>query len=67
MTPDQISKAVRCNCPDCVEYRGSAEARLDEPLTRSDLLVAIESVASGYSNHHADLRDAFRALAKALS
>lgn len=47
------------------------EARLDAPLTRREVLEAIESVAHEYGcngNHDSDLIcDAFRKLAEALS
>ena len=47
------------------------EARLDEPLSRREVLDAIESVAHGYgcnSDHDSDLIcNAFRKLAEAIS
>lgn len=63
-------QAKRDDAADRERRAQEAEDRLDEPLTRRDMLEAIESVASEYAcngDHDSMLvADAFRKLAEAL-
>jgi hypothetical protein len=61
-------RAMKEDAADCQRRADEAEARLDAPLTRREVLDAIETVASVYSGQHGhDTRDLLRRLAKALS
>jgi hypothetical protein len=60
-------RAVAQDAADRERYAAEAEARLDEPLTRRELLDAIESVKSRYSpHHHSMLIEMLERLAEAL-
>lgn len=69
-----LNAAEQARQDDLAEQRRraeEAEARLDEPLTRREVLAAIEQVAADYgcngTPESAAIADAFRALGKALS
>lgn len=61
-------RAERDDQADRERRAAEAEARLDEPLTRREVLDAIESVKSRYSPyHHSTLIQLLDSLAEALS
>ena len=64
-------RAIERDVQDQARRAAEAEARLDEPLTRRDVLDALDEVANEYGcngDHDSDLiADAFRKLKDALS
>lgn len=63
-----MERAMQEDARDRNRRQEEADARLDAPLSRREVLEAIETVASAYSGQHGhDTRDLLRRLAEALT